>query len=256
MSSSSKLAAQLYTLRDFTKTPADIAATLKRVRQMGYEAVQCSALGKIEPQELAKILQGEGLTCCATHVPLDRMKNETQAVVDEHKLWGCRYTAVGGFFPKNPTAADWHGFANDYSAVAEKFKGSGVEIGYHNHSHELARFDAGKTALQILFDELDKSIWWEIDTYWIQHGGADPIEWIRKVSGRIPCVHLKDMAITPERQQLMAEVGEGNLNWPGILEACREAGVKWYIVEQDVCQRDPFESLKISFDNLKEMGVS
>jgi len=68
-------------------------------------------------------------------------------------------------------------------------------------------------------------------------------------------VHLKDMAITPERQQLMAEVGEGNLNWPGILEACHEAGVKWYIVEQDICQRDPFESLKISFDNLEGMGV-
>jgi sugar phosphate isomerase/epimerase len=69
-------------------------------------------------------------------------------------------------------------------------------------------------------------------------------------------VHLKDMAITPERQQLMAEVGEGNMNWTGILEACREAGVKWYIVEQDICQRDPFESLKISFDNLQEMGVN
>jgi len=252
----SQLAAQLYTLRDFTKTPADIAATLKRVRQMGYESVQCSALGKIEPQELAKILQGEGLTCCATHVPFDRMKSETQAVIDEHKLWGCKYTAVGGFFPKNPTAADWHGFANDYSELAQKFKGSGVEIGYHNHSHELAKFEGDKTALQMLLDELDKSVWWEIDTYWIQHGGADPIEWIRKVSGRIPCVHLKDMAITPERQQLMAEVGEGNMNWTGILEACREAGVKWYIVEQDICQRDPFESLKISFDNLQEMGVN
>jgi sugar phosphate isomerase/epimerase len=170
-------------------------------------------------------------------------------------LWGCQYTAVGGFFPKNPTAADWHGFARDYSALATKFEGSDVQIGYHNHSHELARFEGGKTALQMLLDELDKSVWWEIDTYWIAHGGADPIEWIRKVSGRIPCVHLKDMAITPERQQLMAEVGEGNLNWPGILQACREAGVKWYIVEQDICQRDPFESLKISFDNLTGMGV-
>jgi len=252
----SQLAAQLYTLRDFTKTPADIASTLKRVKKMGYDAVQASALGKIEPKELAAILQGEGLTCCATHVPFNRMKSETQAVIDEHKLWGCRYTAVGGFFPKNPTAADWHGFARDYSELARNFKGSGVEIGYHNHSHELARFDGGKTALQILLDELDKSVWWEIDTYWIAHGGADPIQWIKKVAGRMPCVHLKDMAITPERQQLMAEVGEGNLNWSGILQACREIGVQWYIVEQDICQRDPFESLEISLNNLKGMGLN
>ncbi|HEV2295319.1 MAG TPA: sugar phosphate isomerase/epimerase [Tepidisphaeraceae bacterium] len=251
----SQIAAQLYTLREFTKTPADVATTLKKVKRIGYEAVQCSGMGKIDPKELATMLRDEGLTCCATHVPLERMKNETQAVIDEHKLWGCKYTAVGGFFPKNPTVQDWHTFARDYNAVAGQFKGSGLELGYHNHSHELARFD-GKTGLQILLGELDESIWWEIDTYWIVHGGADPIEWIRKVRGRMPCVHLKDMAITPERQQLMAEVGEGNLNWPGILAACREIGVQWYIVEQDICQRDPFESLKISLENLKGMGVA
>ena len=67
----SQIAAQLYTLREFTKTPADIASTLKRVRKIGYEAVQCSALGKIDPKELKNILDGEGLTCCATHTPLD-----------------------------------------------------------------------------------------------------------------------------------------------------------------------------------------
>ena len=58
-----------------------------------------------------------------------------------------------------------------------------------------------------------------------------------------------------EKNQLFAEIGEGNLNWDGILEACRESDVEWYIVEQDVCQRDPFESMKISFENLKAMGV-
>jgi sugar phosphate isomerase/epimerase len=255
MPAPSQIAAQLYTLREFTKTPADIAATLKRVKRMGYDAVQCSALGKIDPKELAVILQGEGLTCCATHVPFDRMKAETQAVIDEHRLWGCKYTAVGGFFPKNPTAADWHGFARDYTALSRQFAGSGVSIGYHNHSHELARFEGGKTALQILLDELDPSVWWEIDTYWIVHGGGDPIVWINNVKGRMPCVHLKDMAITSQREQLMAEVGEGNLNWPGILRACREIGVEWYIVEQDVCQRDPFESLAISLRNLRDMGL-
>ncbi len=82
------------------------------------------------------------------------------------------------------------------------------------------------------------------------------MQWIRKVSGRIPCVHIKDMAITPDKQQLMAEIGEGNLNWEGIFSACREAGVEWYIVEQDICQRDPFQSLEISLNNLKGMGMS
>jgi len=68
-------------------------------------------------------------------------------------------------------------------------------------------------------------------------------------------VHLKDMGMK-DGEQVMMEVGEGNLNWGAILEACREAGTEWYLVEQDVCQRHPLESLKISLENLKEMGLS
>ncbi len=252
------LAAQLYTLRDFTKTPADIKTTLQRVRKIGYTAVQCSALGPIEPKELASILQGEGLTCCATHVSLDRMKNHTQAVIDEHKIWGCKLLAIGGFFPKNEptpvTTQTWLDFAAEYNALAKKFAAAGLRIGYHNHSHELAKFD-GRTALAILFDKLDSSVWFEIDTYWITHGGGDPAAWIKKCAGRIPAVHLKDMAINLDRQQFMAEVGVGNLNWPGILKQCDAAGTDWLIVEQDTCYRDPFDSLETSFQNLKEMGL-
>ena len=252
----SRLAAQLFTLREFTQTPADIAKTMARVKKLGYDAVQCSALGPIDPAELAKVLKNEGLACCATHVALDRLKNETAKVIDEHRLWGCRYTAIGGFFKQDGKfgANDWTNFCADYNALARKFDGSGLSIGYHNHSHELARFD-GRTALDILFERLDRSVWMEIDTYWITHGGGDPAAWVRRAKGRIPCVHLKDMAIHPDRTQFMAEVGEGNLNWPEILQACREAGVEWYIVEQDTCYRDPFESLGISLKNLRAMGV-
>src|SRR5688572_32942725 len=103
----SRLAAQLFTLREYTQTPTDIAKTLARVKKLGYDAVQLSALGPIDPKELASILSNEGLTCCATHVSLDRMKNETSAVIDDHKLWNCEYTAIGGFFPKDPTHRTW-----------------------------------------------------------------------------------------------------------------------------------------------------
>jgi sugar phosphate isomerase/epimerase len=252
--SKSPFAAQMYTLREYTKTPADIAATLKKVRKIGYESVQLSALGKIDPKELATILRGEGLTCCATHVSLERMKNETSAVIEEHRLWGCSYTAIGGFFPSEATTKTWADFILDYNAVTKKFAGSGLAIGYHNHSHEMAKYD-GKTALQMMIEKLDPSIWIEIDTYWITHGGGDPAAWIEKVAGRIPCVHLKDMGATNKQEQFMMEVGEGNLNWTAIFKACRGAGVKWYIVEQDVCYRDPFDSLETSLRNLQGMEV-
>src|SRR3954447_17858393 len=96
-----QIAAQMYTLREFTKTPADIAKTLGRVKKLGYDAVQLSALGPIDPKELATILKNEGLTCCATHGSRERWETETQAVIDEHHQWGCKYTAIGGFWTKD-----------------------------------------------------------------------------------------------------------------------------------------------------------
>jgi sugar phosphate isomerase/epimerase len=244
----------MYTLREFTKTPADIASTLKRVKKMGYDAVQLSALGKIDAKELGGILKNEGLVCCATHESLERMRDDPKKVIEEQKLWGCSFTALGGFFPKNAKSSDWPEFAEKFNAIAEKFRGSGVSLGYHNHSHEMVRYD-GKVALETLIQKLSKEIWMEIDTYWIQHGGGDPAAWIRRVKGRIPCVHFKDMAMGADGKQQMAEVGEGNLDWPDIIAACHEAGVKWFIIEQDICQRDPFESLRISLENLRGMGV-
>ena len=68
-----------------------------------------------------------------------------------------------------------------------------------------------------------------------------------------PRCHWKMVIVDGE--QVMAEIGEGNLNWPDILQACRDAEVEWYAIEQDVCRRDPFESLKISYENLRAMDV-
>ena len=75
------------------------------------------------------------------------------------------------------------------------------------------------------------------------------------MKNRMPVVHLKDMVIA-DGAQAMAEVGEGNLNWPEILKACAESGVEWYAIEQDVCPGDPFDSLRISYENLSQMGYS
>ena len=129
-----------------------------------------------------------------------------------------------------------------------------MTFGYHNHSFELEKF-GDRTGLAILCEDSDPQYFKaEIDTYWIQHGGGDPIAWITKMNGRVPLLHMKDMTMSGH-ERLFAEIGEGNLNWTGILKAAKQAGVTWYIVEQDTCQRDPFESLGISLRNLKAMGL-
>jgi sugar phosphate isomerase/epimerase len=248
------IAAQLYTLREFLKTPDDIAKSLKKVREIGYQAVQLSALGPIPPEDLKKILVREGLTVAATHESFERMRDNSAAVLSEHKLYGCEYTAIGSCPKDYRNEEGYRKFAKEASAVAKVLKEGGLTWGYHNHSFELQKY-GGKTGLEILYSESDpKYFTAEIDTYWIQHGGADPALWIRNLSGRLPLLHLKDMVMRGQ-EQLMAEVGEGNLNWPSILSAAKDAGVKWYIIEQDICQRDPFESLSISLKNLHKMGL-
>ena len=248
----SSLAIQLYTLRDHLKTPADITATLQRVRKIGYHAIELAGLGKIDPHELSAIIEGEGLTVCGSHVPIESLKANPQNVIEDHQLWRCPQIAVPGFWPKHP--GDFHGFTLEFNDFVASLTAAGIRLGYHNHSHELVKHHR-RTILATLIEQTDPRAWFEIDTYWIAHGGGDPIQWIGKVAGRIPCVHLKDMAIDEKRVQHMAEVGEGNLNFYGILDACRKAGVQWHVVEQDICQRDPFESIAISLNNLHEIGL-
>jgi sugar phosphate isomerase/epimerase len=250
-----RIAAQLYTLRDFLKTPEDMARTLPRVAQIGYRAVQLSGMGPITAADLRRLLDTAGLHACATHVSFDRLHADLDAVVDEHRVLGCDYVAIGSMPKEYRTAEGYPRFARAATEVARRLQERGLAFGYHNHSFELQKF-GDRTGLAILYGESDPAlVRCEIDTYWIQHGGGDPAWWIRSVAGRIPVVHLKDM-VMGEDGPLMAEVGEGNLNWPAILEACRDAGVRWYVVEQDTCRRDPFESLAISFQNLRGWGLA
>ena len=254
--SAQQIAAQLYTVREFTNTETDIVETMKKVRQLGYEAVQCSALGPISPEALKNIVDGEGLSIIATHTDYARMRDEPQSVIDEHQLWGCKHAAIGGLPGEYRTAEGYARFAKEASEVAARLAEGGITFSYHNHSFELERFN-GRTGLEILYAESDPNYFKsELDTYWIQHGGGDPTAWIRDLKGRADIIHLKDMAMQGSTQRF-AEVGEGNLNWSAIINACIYAGVEWYIIEQDTCyERDPFDSLGISLKNLKEMGFA
>jgi sugar phosphate isomerase/epimerase len=251
----SKIAAQLYTVREFTQTPEDIAETMKKVAAIGYEAVQLSALAPMDPKELRAICDGEGLTVCATHIGYERIANDPDGVIEEHNTLGCKYPAIGGLPGEYRTDGESYSrFAEECSEAVKPLAAAGMTFAYHNHSFELEKF-GDRTGLQILYEDSDPELFTaELDTYWVQHGGGSPLAWIDKLGSRNHIIHFKDMTMKG-REQIMTEIGEGNLDWPGIIAACERAGTEWYIVEQDTCQRDPFESLKISFDNLKAMGV-
>jgi sugar phosphate isomerase/epimerase len=252
-----QVAAQLYTLRDHLKTPADIAASLKKVRAIGYEAVQASGLGPIDDAELLKMLKGEGLVLCATHEASNVILDEVDKVIAHLHTLNCKYTAYpypAGIDFSNQAHVDQ--LVKKLDAAGEKMAKAGQVLTYHNHAHEFYKFQ-GKSLLDYIYAKTNpKFLQGEIDTYWVQAGGGDPVAWCKKLKGRLPLLHLKDYGVSAEGKPFFAEIGNGNLDWPAIITAAEASGTEWFIVEQDVCPGDPFESLAISFRHIKDKLVS
>jgi sugar phosphate isomerase/epimerase len=248
-----QVAAQLYTVREHTKTASDIAATFRKVRAIGYESVQLSALGPVPEEEVAKMLADEGLACCSTHEDSTMILEQPQAIVERLAKYGCKYTAYpspGGV--KLDTLDDVKALAAQLNVAGKVLHETGMVLCYHNHNTEFRRFD-GRLMLDVLYEETDpRYLQGEPDTYWIQYGGGDSEDWCRRLKGRLPLLHLKDYITTAKGSPIFAEIGRGNLTWKPIIAAAEESGCEWFIVEQDWCDGDPFDSLRMSFDYIRE----
>lgn len=248
-----QVAAQLYTCRDLLKTPADIADTLKKVRAIGYTAVQISGMGPIAEEELVKILKGEGLTCCATHESGDTILNDVQKVIDRLNKLNCKITA----YPY-PVGIDFNS-AEAVSKLAEGLNQSGKAMSaagqilcYHNHNHEFRKI-GDKTILQYIYENTDpKYLQGEPDTFWVHYGGGENVEWCERLQNRLPIIHLKDYKTNEQNQHQLCEIGAGNLNFKRIIAAAEKAGCYWFVVEQDTCPGNPLDSLKQSFEYIRE----
>ena len=256
-----QLAAQLYTLREFTKTEAGFANALERCKAMGYEGVQLSAVGcmngdspEVSAERARQLLDDNGLICCATHRPQDRLVNHTGEEIDFHLTLGCDYTAVGGAFNTGDVAAGYRAFLNDVTPMIAKLKAAGIRFGYHNHAHEFIRDpESSSTMLDILMEEGPDDLMFEIDTYWVVHAGVNLISLLQVLDGRLPVIHAKDKEVVSKLGPVMAPVGEGNLDWDSIVHTLMQVGCEWAVVEQDDYLRDPFDCLQSSYNYLRRM---
>ena len=244
----SQVACQLYTLRDFCKTAADLATTAKKVKAIGYAAVQISGVGPIPEAEVKRICDGEGLVICATHENGKIIVEETAQVIDRLAKLGTPYTAYPYPHVELQTLDDIKVLAAQLDVAGARMRQAGQVLTYHNHALEFKKI-AGKTILQHLYDLTDPAnLQGEIDTYWVAAGGESPVEWVTRLHRRLPLLHLKDYGVGPTNNHgAIMEIGNGNLNWQAIIQAAEKSGTQWYIVEQDTCPGDPFDSVAQSF---------
>ncbi len=254
-----KIAAQLYTLRELLngKNKAEIFNILKQVKKIGYDVVEIAGFGDIT-NELALIILEVctelAIEICASHLGLEFLEENLDWVIEYHKMWGCKHVGIGSMPKEMRSKKGTVEFVKRCNVVCKQLHKNGLTLMYHNHKFEFEKFDE-KIMMEILLDTLDPtSIQLELDTYWVQAGGSDPVDWIYKAKGRMHIVHFKDFRIVNDEQQF-AEIGQGNLDWDKIIKACEETGILYAVVEQDSFTDDPINSLKISYNYLQNKGL-
>ena len=243
-----EIGAQFYTIRDFCKNTDDFAESLKKVADIGYKNVQISGTCELDPEWLKNELNKNGLKCVLTHTPSDKLLADPADVARDHDLFGCKYVGLG-WFDFNESSCD--NFIKEYGPVARALKNHGRYFMYHNHDQEFKK-ENGKLIIERLAEiTAPDEMGFTLDTFWVQAGGGDPAQWLERLSGRVPCIHLKDYAYGRK----MAVIGEGNINFDRVFEKAESAGTEYMLVEQDDCNgEDPLDCLKRSYKYLHSLG--
>jgi sugar phosphate isomerase/epimerase len=250
----SQIAAQLYTVRDFCKSAPDLAETAKKIRAIGYEAVQVSGVsGDIPAAEILKIFSDQGITICATHENGDLIRQNPMAVVERLKTLNVIHTAYP--YPSGVDFADVasvKAMISDLDAAGAVLRENGCVLSYHNHALEFIRIGDEVLMDYIARATAPENLKLELDTYWVQFGGADPVAWCKKAAGRLPVLHCKDYGFGTDNKPHFSEIGYGNLDFPAIIAAAEASGCEWFVVEQDTCPGDPFVSLEKSYRTMRD----
>ena len=200
MSKKYVVAAQLFSLRDFMKTPEDMVKTMAKVKKMGYDAAQISGVGPIDPAELRKIMLNAGVEPIGAHVGLDQFRADEKKVLSNCKAWGIKYVAIP-WLNRNDykTPQQWKALFKEFDGYAKRFAKEGITVQYHNHMFEFEKFGikkgkGGTTIIDMLYNGT-KYIQSEIDFGWIARSGNNPVAWAKKMAGRMDQIHLKDCGV-------------------------------------------------------------
>jgi sugar phosphate isomerase/epimerase len=253
MADTSSLSIQLYTLRML----GEVDTVLDAAAAAGYRHVELVGSHLDDAEGTRRKLAARDLSVSSSHVSIAALRENPGAILDACRVLG--FTTL--FMPSVPpperqSGGDyWRALGAELGGLAERFRGEGIELGYHNHNWELAPKEDGRTALELLFEAAGGSpLTWQVDVAWLVRGGADPEEWMARYTDRVSAAHVKDLAPEGQNQDEdgWADVGAGRLDWPRLWQACRRHGARWMVVEHDK-PADPAASARNSFRYISEM---
>ena len=263
------IALQLYSVRD--DMAADFEGTLKKVKELGYDGVEFAGLYGKTAAEVKALCAEIGLTPISAHVPFVDMMNDPD-LIKVYKEIGCDYVVIPYLTEEyRPGQPKFQEVIDGAKLLAEKAKENGMKLCYHNHDFEFVKVD-GEYAIGILYAEVPE-LSPQFDTCWVNVGGENPAEYVRKYKGREEILHLKDFVGSKSENMYaligideneekdtagkfeLRPVGKGVQNFPEILKAAEEVGIKWVVVEQDNPSMGltPIECAKTSMEYLKTL---
>ena len=244
---------QLYTVRD--DIAKDFAGTLRQVADIGYAAVELAGHGDLTTRALKSLLDDLHLSVSGSHVGIDALEQNMQQVVNDALTLGNSHVVISSISEERRNSVDaWKQTAETLNGLGETLQSFNLTLCYHNHDFELKPLENGQLGLDFLWANTDP-LWVkaEIDTYWVMVAGLDPVAYVRKHTGRVPLMHIKDR---DPADGFFAEVGTGNLPLDALVQAADDIGTRYLVVEQDVCRRPPLESVALSYNNLKAKGYA
>lgn len=224
---------QLYTVRDQMQKNVD--ATLARVSGIGYKEVEFAGYFNRTPAEIAARLKSTGLRAPAAHISLNEIRNTWSQTLDMASTVGHEYLVCAWIDDKERTTDGFKRVADDFNRAAEQARAHKIAFAYHNHDFEFKAL-GGVLPYDMLLAACDpKLVQMELDLYWINKAGHDPLMYFARHPGRFPLVHVKDM----KRDGSMTDVGAGALPFGKYFAAAKQGGIKHFFVERD----NPTDSL-------------
>jgi sugar phosphate isomerase/epimerase len=243
------IALQLYTIRDLLAQ--DYEGSLRNVADMGYMGVETANMFGGSPASAARLFRELGLTVTSAHSALP-LGDQKQEVIDTLGALHCKRLIVAWQPPEMYKSLDGiKSICDSLNEGAEVARANGLQLGYHNHWFEYELLD-NRLPIDVMLEHLDPDVFLEVDVYWVQTAGQNPVEVVRRHGSRAPLLHVKDGPCQIEAP--MTALGEGVVDIPGVVAAGAGA-TDWLVVELDRCATDMMEAVRKSYQYLIGKGL-
>lgn len=239
-----KLGLQLYTMRDEVK--GDFIGMLERVREAGYEGVEFAGYYDIPADEMKKALDRLGLTVLASHEPYERVVGNADEVIAYNKAIGNSKIVIPWLSTNDPE--ELRKVTKGVQSVEKQYAEEGMVLCYHNHRHDFEKVD-GVYCIEKFLNDV-KSMQYEIDAYWTGIMLPDVPGYLRENRDRVALIHIKDGEGASDPENLSA-IGDGTVDIQSLLDAAKDIGLTWVIIENDFPKPDGITNIRRSMENLQ-----